>query len=1083
LACTVTTARAQDRRVTGRVTNSADNQPVPGATVQVKGAATGTTTDVSGNYSISVRPGGSLIFSSVGYKTQEVAVGNQNAVNVALTEDAASLSEVVVTGYSTQQKKDITGAVTVIKTKDLLSVPAASFTQQLEGRAAGVTVGTSGEPGAGVSVRIRGIASFSSGGNDPLVIIDGTPVRGEYLNSINPNDIESLQVLKDASAASIYGSRANGGVIIITTKRGVKGQTKVTYDGFYGVASDASRRIRMLNPTEYADLLWQSYQNVGQTPPSALFGTGAQPRLPDYIVPAGAMEGDPRVARDANGNYINYTTDIDGTDFTNGTKFVITKANKQGTDWQNEIFRAAPTQSHNLTVSGGTDKSRFAVSGNYFNQQGIVKETFFKRYTLRANSEFNIKKNIRIGESFQFNYIDELKTPGGNQREGNVFTKSLQHHAIVPIFDVNGGPASNKAPGIGTGETPLAAIERQKDNSNVYTQLLGNVYSEVDFLKHFTARSQFNLQYGTGWNRFYTFRRYEVSEPNAANSYGETSNYSTTWTWSNTLTYAREFGAHNVKAYVGTEAIKNANRFLTASRNNFFIDDPIYRALDRGERNQTNGGNGGTSSLFSVFARADYAYADKYLLSATIRRDGSSRIGYNNPYGTFPALSLGWRISRESFMRDLSWLSDLKVRAGWGKTGNQEIDPSNSYSFFGGSIGGTSYDISGTSNSVTPGYAIARFGNPDVRWETSASTNLGIDATLLNGKIDFTFDVYQRRTTDLLFNQRFPATAGLGAAPSVNIGDMENRGFDLAINYRGNLGSDLRFDVGVNASHYRNEILKVNESEDGFFADGFTRFGPISRGQKGQPIGAFYGYVVQGIFQNVAEVRAAATQPGIDKQYPDPFVTYDTPNGPVRGQGVGRFRFADINNDGTIDEKDQTFIGNPHPKLTYGLNINVSYKQFDFTAFFQGVYGNDIFFYNRWWTDFNSFQVNRSAEMLYNSWRPDRPDARLPLLDNRDSFANNFANSYYIQKGSYFRAKSIVLGYRLPNALATRLGLDNARVYVQGQNLFTVTKYEGMDPAFLQNADGGDGRDRVIGIDQGNYPMPRTFLVGLNLTF
>ncbi|MBC7892511.1 MAG: SusC/RagA family TonB-linked outer membrane protein, partial [Sphingobacteriaceae bacterium] len=397
LAALVGTVQAQDRRITGRVTNSSDNQPVPGATVQVKGSNAGTTSDASGNYAIAVRAGTDvLVISSVGYKTSEVRVGNQNVVNLSLAEDAASLSEVVVTGYSTQQKRDITGAVAVVKTKDLLSVPAASFTQQLEGRAAGVTVGTSGEPGAGVSLRIRGISSFNSEGNDPLIIIDGTPVRGEYLNSINPNDIESLQVLKDASAASIYGSRANGGVIIVTTKRGVKGQTKVTYDAYAGVQNDASRKIRMLNPTEYADLLWQSYQNVGQTPPAALFGTGAKPVLPDYIVPAGAKEGDPRV------NPANYSTNIDDTNY-GISKFVITKANKEGTNWQREIFRQnAPIQSHNITVSGGGEHSRFAVSGNFFDQKGIVKEVFFKRYTIRANSEFEVKKNIRIGESFQY---------------------------------------------------------------------------------------------------------------------------------------------------------------------------------------------------------------------------------------------------------------------------------------------------------------------------------------------------------------------------------------------------------------------------------------------------------------------------------------------------------------------------------------------------------------------------------------------------------------------------------------------------------------------------------------------------------
>ena len=1067
--------------VTGRVTDTKSGEGLPGVNVVVKNSSTGTVTNMDGNYSLSVPENATLVFSFIGYITQEVPVNGRSTIDVNIRQDVQALEEVVVTGYTTQQKKDITGAVAVVETEELLSVPAASFTQQLEGRAAGIMVGTSGEPGAGASVRIRGIGSFNN--NDPLYVIDGVPVTGAFQNNINPNDIESMQVLKDASAASIYGARANNGVIIITTKKGESGPAKISYDGYYGMQRNGSPRLNLLNPTEYANLIWQSYTNVGLTPPPTLWGDGDEPRLPDYIVPAGAMEGDPRV------NPANYTTDIEDPRHGNSL-FVITRANKEGTDWQEEIFRVAPIQSHNLNISGGNDKNTYNLGMSYFDQEGILDHTFFERYTLRANSAFDVKNNIRIGENFQFNVINQVQTPGGNQTQGSPITQAIKIHQIRPIYDIMGNWSSDKAPGLGVDQHPVANLYRNKDDLERKIQMLGNVFAEVDFLEDFTARTSFGLQYGVGWERNYTFRTYESAIPNSSNAYSESSNYNINWTWTNTLNYKKNVGQrHDVSVLLGTEAIKNTGRFISASRSEYFIDDLLYRSLDRGEGDQQNSGNGYASSLYSLFGRVDYAFDDKYLLGATVRRDGSSRVGYNNPYGTFPAFSLGWRISGEGFMQSVGWVDDLKLRFGWGKTGNQNIDPANSYSSFAGDLSGTAYAIDGSNTSTTTGFAVSRYGNPNVLWESQTSTNLGLDVSLFEGKLFFTVDAYERKTNDLLYRQPYPATAGIAQVPFVNIGEMKNTGVEFSGNYRTTLNNDLRFDIGLNLTHYRNEITRVGESDEAFFTGGNSRFGDISRSEKGYPMSSFYGFVVEGIFQSAEEVQSAADQPGISKEYPDPFTDYTTAAGDtVRGFGIGRFRYKDINNDGVIDSEDQTFIGNPHPDLIFGLNVNLSYRAFDFTAFFQGTYGNDIFFHNRWWVDFQSFQNNRSKEMLYESWRPERPDARLPMLDVRDSFSNGVVTSYYVQDGSYLRAKSIVLGYTLPTALISRIGIERTRVYLQAQNLFTLTNYEGMDPALVQRnpgaeEDGVSTADQTIGIDYGNYPVPQTFLVGINITF
>lgn len=1059
---------SQDFNVSGTVTSTEDGAVLPGVNVIIKNSTTGTVTDVNGNYSLSASNDDILVFSFIGYRKREVPVNGRTTIDLSLEEDLATLEEVVVVGYTTQQKKDITGAVSVVDTDDLLSVAAGSFTQQLEGRASGVMVGTSGEPGAPAAVRIRGMGSFGS--NEPLYVIDGVPTSGTNMNYLNPNDIESMQVLKDASATSIYGARASNGVIIITTKKGEAGPAKITYDSYYGIQRSGSPLIDMLNPTEYADYVYRLYDNAGQKFPSLIYGDGAYPRLPDYAVPAGAMEGDPYT------DPASYTNNIDHPQH-GQTLFVITKANKEGTNWQDEIFQTSPIQSHNINISGGADKSTYNVGLNYFDQEGILLHTHFERFSLRANSQFTIKDRIRIGENFQLSFTNGVgaldQSPGGPIR------RTLTHHSIVPVYDIMGGFGSNKAANLGTGVSPVAQQWYNKDNVARSVRTLGNVFAEADVIDGLTARTSFGFSIGTGWNRNYTWRQYESSEPNSTNSYSEGANYFLNWVWTNTLTYQKSIGdRHDVTVLAGTEAIRGEGRNISGSRSSYFSDDLLYRTLNAGEAAQQNSGGGSSNSLFSLFGRVDYALDDKYLASVTVRRDGSSRVGYNNPYGTFPAFSLGWRISEEGFMQTNDWLSDLKVRFGWGLTGNQDIDAANSYSTFAGNPSGTYYAIDGSHNTTTPGFAVSRYGNPNAKWESQTSSNLGLDISLLQGKFNFSIDAYQRLTEDLLYQLPYPATAGIAAIPYVNVGSMKNTGIEFSGNYRGTVGDQLKFDLGVNLTHYKNEITRVGESEDAFFTGGPSGVGVIARSEIGRPMASFYGFVIDGIFQSPEEVAAAADQPGISKEFPDPFVDY----GGVRGFGIGRFKFKDINGDGIIDTEDQTYIGNPHPDLIFGINLNLAYGPFDLSAFFQGTYGNDIFFFNRWYTDFNTFQFNRSAEALYDSWTPENRDARLPLIDIRDSYANNSPTSYYVQDGSYLRAKSIVLGYT-PGAFVNRLGIDRARIYIQAQNLFTLTQYEGMDPAMAQVNPASSTADRSLGIDYGSYPVAQTFLLGVNLTF
>jgi TonB-linked SusC/RagA family outer membrane protein len=1044
--------------------------PLPGANVLVKGTAVGTTTDAAGTYTLNISEGNAvLVFSFIGYTSKEVAVNNQTRIDISLDPDIISLSEVVVTGYGTQSKRDITGSVATIDSKLLLQTPSTNLGQALQGKIAGVTVGNENSPGGGVMVRIRGFGTIND--NSPLYVIDGVPTKGD-LNTLNLNDVESMQILKDASAASIYGSRAGNGVVIVTTKRGKPGKSVITYDSYFGTQRPG-KLLDLLNTQQYADLTWEARKNAGAVgtngnPVHAQFGNGATPTIPDYIFPAGAMEGDPRVARNPDGTYANYSNNIDGADF-NKTKWMITKANKEGTDWLDEIFDPAPIQNHQIGASGGSEAGRYALTLNYFDQKGTMIYTNFKRYSIRANTEFSVSKRVRIGENFQLAYSERVNQPNGNSQESNPTSFAFRIQPIVPIYDVSGTTfGGTRGTDLDNSRNPVADLWRNKDNRQKNVRLFGNAFAEVDILENLTAKSSIGIDYNLFNFRNYTIRDIESAESRGSNSLQTNNAFEWTWTWYNTLTYNVDLGTdHRLNIIAGVESIKSYFETFDATRTNFASDAIDNRYLSGGTGVQTNNGSGGDWDLASEFGKVNYAFKDKYLLEGTIRRDRSSRFSQDFRAAIFPAFSAGWVFSDEAFASGWNtWLSRAKLRIGWGQTGNQEIGNYNPLTIYTLNPATSFYDINGTRTSAVHGYEITQFGNPNAKWETTTSTNIGIDANLMNGKVDFSIDWYTRETSDMLFPVPAPATAGVATVPFQNIGSMRNRGLDVGANYNGQaLGSDLTFSIGGNFSMYRNVVTgTTGDAATQYFGLNDERIQNFVVTQQDHPISSFFGYTVDGVFQTQEEASAApVNQLGVNQNRP------------------GRFNFVDVSGDGVINTQDLSIIGNPHPDFSYGVNVNINYKSFGLVLFGQGVYGNEIFNYVKYWTDFPTFAGNRSVRMLEDSWRPGKTDAVLPQLSSSDQ-VSILPSTYYLESGSYFRMKNIQVTYTLPRALITRMGLNSFRVYVQSQNLFTITKYSGMDPEInLRNFTAGN--DRQLGVDGGAYPTAKQYVVGVNLSF
>jgi TonB-linked SusC/RagA family outer membrane protein len=1066
--------------ITGKV-KDARNQPVHGATVIIKGTNNATVTNAEGGFSINTRGNkGSLVISFVGHDPIEVPIGSNNNLDITLIESTSTLNDVVVTGYSSQAKKDITGSVSVVNTKELIANPGSNVESLLQGRAAGVTVGTSGVPGAGSNVRIHGYSTF--GNNEPLYVVDGTRVTS--ISDLNPGDIESMQVLKDASAASIYGSAAAGGVIIITTKRGKSGVPRVTYDAYYG-RQTFTKRLDLMNTREYGDYLFLLQKNAGQLDAQGQFahgqyagptGRSTTPIIPDYIYAGGGLPGGKTggiSAGDAAADPSRYKLDL--FDVNGPGTYLIHEANKEGTDWLGAILQKAPMQNHQVTVSGGGNNANYLFGLNYFDQRGIVYTTGYKRYSVRANTNFTIKDKIRIGEYLQVNYIDRSGVNAfTNQDEGNPIAFSYREQPIIPVFDIMGNYAGTRGSNLGNANNPYSNLDRRKDAVDRRIGVIGSVYAEVDFLRYFTIRTNLGMDYINRSNYVFLTPVYENAEGRGGNGqFNEGQGWNYLMTWYNTLTFKKTFReVHDVKVMVGTEVVQEQSRSIDANTTNYFNFDRNFWQIGA----TLNPTPFGTSAEFMarkyspIIAKVDYAFNNKYLLSASFRRDGSSEaFGPTSKYGNFPAFSLGWRVSEEPFFQKIVGINDLKIRFGYGVLGNDNI---NSYGFLTSFVTNNDavYPIDGSNTSITPGVRHLSVANPDVKWEETATTTIGIDATLMNNKLAISLDLYNRQTTDLLFEKELDPSlyGGRIATQPVNIGSMNNKGIDLALSYRGGTISDFRYDASLTFSLYKN---KVGTLADPFFEGTRQRIESFNRSVTGRPISSFFGYVLDGFYDDAAEL-ATQTQ---------------------AGKFIGGWKYKDLSGpggkpDGIISIEDRTFIGNPHPDFIMGFNLNLGYKNFDLSTFLYWKAGGQIANYTRYWTDFNTFQGGRDRRVLYDSWTPDNRNAKLPQVNANDRASGTVPISYFIEPGGYLRLRNLQLGYVVPENILSRFRMDRLRLYIQAQNLFTITKYTGLDPEITTNNTGrNDYRarlaDRNLGVDVGNYPTPKALIFGVNVGF
>lgn len=1061
------TALAQ-KTVTGTILDEFGDG-LPGVTVLVKGTTTGTATDIDGKFSLNVPSNESvLVFSFIGYRAVEQVVGNRSVIDLSMAPDERQLTELVITGYTIDSRRETTGAISTVNPRDLTIIPTGNVEQVLQGRIAGVTVVTNGQPGTTSQIRVRGFGAF--GGNQPLYIVDGLPV--ESTDFLNPDDIESTTVLKDAAAASIYGARAANGVIIYTTKGGNKKAQKLrfTYDGMYGI-TDPGRGFDMANPQELADLTWLAETNQARIDGRApnfghpQFGTGPTPVMPYYINVGGAAG----VAGPFSPEQLEEQRRLYNINPRAGRIHQLVRAaTGEGTDWFEEITRIAPISRHSLGVSGGNGTSRYFMGVGIQDQAGILSENYFRRVTLRFNSEHNLGSKVRIGQNFQATYRSVLGQTGGGGGAGiaddeNVINESFRMPSIIPVYDEFGGYAGTAARGFNNPRNPVANRNGLRDNRNFNANAFGNVYMEVDPIENLTFRTsiggQYNNAYGVGFTRW----QYENSENNSAFGYNEFSNYFYSWTFTNTLTYSKKWGQHAVRVLLGQEALNTGRgRNITGLGQNPFSEDPNFvnianlpfptRIVNSGQFRGVN--------FSSVFATARYTFNDKYIVDAVIRRDGSSRFGANYRHGVFPAFSAAWRISAESFMSSATWLDDLKIRGGWGQMGNSNnVHPENQFGLFGGTMAASSYDIGGTNSSAVLGFRRSRLGNPDGRWETSVTKNIGFDGTAFGGKLDVIVDFWQKDTRDLLFTIPVPGTVGFNAAPpAVNVGEMMNRGVDVMVSTRGNFNKDWRYEFQVNGGLVQNEIVFLAEGMNFIPASpNFRGIEPI-RNAVGQPLSSFFGYQVEGLFRDQEDVNTHATQPGA---------------------APGRFKFQDINNDGAITPDDRTFLGSAIPEFTGGFNFIIGYKNFDLAAYFFGTYGNEIWAQWRWFTDFfQTFEGAAVSSRLFDAWTPTNLDATIPVVERTANFStSNVANSYYVADGSFLRLQNLTLGYTLPNEILQRWKIERLRVFGSANNLFTLTGYDGLDPGV-----GGDV-DTAFGIDVGNYPVTRGYTMGLNLAF
>lgn len=1037
--------RSEQQEIHGVVRDAVSHEPVVGATVRITGKSMATSTDESGAFTIQAAVDDELTIEFLGYQPSRVSVLSSTAdITVDLQIDNSNLEQVVVTGYGSQRKKDLTGSVAIVDVEELKAQPAATAVEALQGKAPGVQIVNDGAPGSTPQIKIRGYSTINN--NEPLYIIDGVPFEGK-LSWLNQNDIESMQVLKDASAASIYGARANNGVVIITTKIGVEGKPQLSFDAYYGIQTPQYDRYpKMMTPQQVQDM------------DNKLNGSNTE--LPDYLL-AGGLSGHDISPEDVDMSLYNYSRDA-------GTFYQITKANKEGTDWLREVSRSAPTQSYQLSATGGGENASYSLSGGYLGQKGTIIHSQFERFNVRTNTRFSaFDGKLRFGENMQYGHTRGVgmgvnpNAAGDYMGDESVVGWAYRIQPIVPVYDEGGNFAGTRG-GYGNAQNPVAVAFRQKDNVGKSNFFFGNVFGEVDVIDGLTARTSFGLRYENYNGMSLTYPNPEWSEGSYTNNgMSEYYGHGSEWTWTNTLTYAKTFDKHNLNIMAGTEAISSSGRDLSGSRNDFFTLNSLdYFYLDAGTSNIGNGGSGSLASMFSIFGKVDYSFDDRYVLSATVRRDGSSNFGPQNKYGVFPGVSGAWRISSEEFMQSVDWVSDLKLRAGYGVTGNQRIPPYNYLNRFASSLSQSSYPIAGT---VESGLWQSDYANEDVKWEQVNALNIGLDFTLFDGDFDGAIDYYDKKTNDMLFRVPLPSVAVGGAAsPYVNVGDMRNHGLELSLGYHYGRRQDKEYTIDLFGTLAKN-INEVVALAPSVTQQNYGNYRSLQTTilKPGEVFGAFYGYQVDGVYRDEEDVA----------------------NSPNYADGLARpggLKYVDTNGDGVIDAADRTIIGNPHPDFVYSLGINAAYKRWDLALFFYGSQGNDVFDVSRYFTDLGVFNGARSARLL-DAWSPENPNSKIPSLTNGPSDYESATSSYYVQDGSFLKLKNLQIGYTLPveHLFGKNTTVNKLRLYAGVTNLFTITNYDGLDPEVTA----APSDYPALGVDLGVYPQSRQFLFGVSLGF
>ncbi len=995
--------------VKGSVKDAVTNEELVGVTLLVVETGTGTVSDINGNFEVAVPINNTLRISYVGYSNQEIVITNQTELEIALQPETQLMDELVVVGYSVQKKSTLTGAVAPVNVDDMGRRRVADVRQALQGQVAGVQVTQStGAPGDEINIRIRGEGTI--GNNNPLYVIDGVPTR--ELAFINPSDIASMTVLKDASAAAIYGSRASAGVIVITTKSGVAGKTNFEIN-YYGGIHYATNLPTMLNSEQYMNVVEKAWNNAGYS--------GTNP----------------------------YTGDKGRSDFAD-------------TDWLGELFEPGYSQNIQMTASGGSDKLQYLLSAGYVSQDGIVvyDNDKYSRFNFRTNINAYLTERIKVGTNMQLSYAIQDKLSSKGDAPG-IIRHAMLRPPVIPVYKSSDDPTySERNPftdlpfykhnNRDTGgwesdkyewtQNPVA-LAYFTDDTRSHFKTFGNIFGEISFLpeKELTFRTNagIDLNYLHDKAFYANFGDDDgggsqidrgLGRQNRPNGLNEYRGEELTFTWNNTLSYDKQFNLHSLNALAGSEFITNYDSGINASRRRYEYDSEKFRYIDFGSTEQDlwNGGSGSEWALMSYFTSLTYVYDMRYMLTANFRADASSRFAEKNRWGYFPSLSVGWKLSEEDFLKKQDWLSDLKLRASVGQLGNQEIA---NYAYL------TLIKKDGDK------YLISRYGNPDLKWETTTQYNVGLDAGILRNRLYFTVDYFQKYTTDILLPISLPSIVGDVEPTIVNAGEVSNRGWEFGITLR-NSENAFKYNINANLSTVKNQVEKLHPNLP-------SLVGSVTRTEPGQPLNAYYGYVFEGIYQNTNEISEHLHNTTSPTAMP------------------GDIRFKDLNNDGKIDDNDRDFIGDPNPGLLYGLNLSGSYKNFDMAILFQGVGSVDRYNDGKKIVDYDTRPFNYTTNIL-KAWDGEGSTNTIPRVSFTDNGSSR-VSSVFVEDASYFRLKNIEIGYSFKNM--KRIGMENVRIYLSGQNLFTLTNYTGLDP------------ESTDLIDMGTYPQSRSFIAGINLSF